>query len=81
MAAKDKAQEKRRQARKRKKRQERRQKRQRWAAAKVARAEEKPKAEPRAVGHLMERFWHHLQFDKHTIEKKSSIDLHVNKVL
>ena len=64
MAAKDKAQEKRRQARKRKKRQERRQKRQRWATAKVARAEEKPKAEPRAAGHLMGRFWHHFQFDK-----------------
>ncbi len=68
MATKDRAQEKRRQARrqarKRKERQERRQKRQRWAAAKAVRAEEKPRAEPRAAGHLMERFWHHFQFDK-----------------
>lgn len=68
MATKDEAQEKRRQvrrrARKREKRQERRQKRQQWAAAKAVRAEEKPKAEPRAAGHLMERFWHHFQFDK-----------------
>lgn len=68
MATKDKAQEKRcqarRQARKRKKRQERRQKRQQWAAAKAVRAEKKPKAEPRAAGHLMERFWHHFQFDQ-----------------
>ena len=68
MATKDQAQEKRRQvqrrARKREKRQKRRQKRQRWAAAKAVRAEEKPRAEPRAAGHLMERFWHHFQFDK-----------------
>ncbi len=68
MATKDKAQEKRRQARrqarKRKERQERRQKRQRWATTKAARAEEKPRAEPRAAGHLMERFWHCFQFDE-----------------
>jgi hypothetical protein len=68
MATKDKTQERRRQARrqarKRKKRQERRQKRQRWATTKAARAEEKLRAEPRAAGHLMERFWHRFQFDK-----------------
>ena len=68
MDTKDKTQEKsrqaRRQARKRKKRQERRQKRQRWATARAARAEEKPQAEPRAAGHLLERFWHRFQFDK-----------------
>ena len=68
MATQDKAQERRRQARrrarKRKKRQERRQKRQRWSAGEVVCAEEKPKAEPRAAGHLIERFWHHFQFDQ-----------------
>jgi hypothetical protein len=68
MATKDKAQEKRRQARrrsrKRKKRQERRQKRQQWTAARAVHAEEKPKPEPRAAGHVMSRFWQHFKFDK-----------------